>query len=178
MAGAVYIISNSLTYASGDIGLDNIQINSIFLNSVEALMYCISLWIAPKVPRKTFTIFSFCLIMSGAVSLFIIKNVIPSFDGEKWVETIIVAFILKGALSVQFVVLYAHLLEVFPTKIRGISNSVVFNIARLLGLTSTLLIGLSTDILKTNAMVCGAMTCLVALPMIFFLPETKGKKVE
>ena len=178
MAGAIYINYNSLTYASGDIGLDSIQINSIFLNLVEALMYCAALYIAPKVPRKTYTIFSFCLIIAGAVLLFIFRNVIPSFDGEKWVETIIAAFLVKAALSVEFVILYTYVSEIFPTKIRGISNSVVFNIAKLLGLTSTLLIVLSTDVLKTNAMVCGSMTCLLTFPMIFFLPETKGKKVE
>ena len=178
MCGAICVNFNSLILASGDIGLDDIRINSLFLNTVEALMSCLAICIAPYVPRKTYTIFSFSLIVAGAVLLVIFRNVLPSFHGERMVETIIVAFILKAALSVQFIVLYAYLSEMFPTRIRGISHSIVFNVGKLLGLTSTLLIVLSTDVLNTNAMVCGAMTCLVTIPMIMFLPETKGKKVE
>ena len=178
IAGALYINFNAMTFNGGDIGLSDFRINIMFMSSVTGCIFICSSFVIPLLPRKCCTIFSFLFMTSGAVMLYIFRNIISDFKGEKLLETMIVSFILKGGMSFELVVLFVYITELFPTSIRGTANSIIVLTGKLIALSSVYLINFSVYNLDTNPMVACGVMCLFVLPFMYFLPETKGRKID
>lgn len=82
-----YFLFNAVTFNAGNIGLPNIQINVIFLSTLQGAMYVVVAMFISNIKRKT-TLFILQLTYMGtAVLLYLIHNVFPKFEQSKLVET-------------------------------------------------------------------------------------------
>ena len=68
--------------------------------------------------------------------------------------------------------------ELFPSNIRGTASGIAITSGKLIALSGEPLINFSVNVLGVNAMVGASLTAILALPAIFFLPETLNKKIE
>jgi hypothetical protein len=90
----------------------------------------------------------------------------------------VTCLLVKGGVSVEYIVVYFYGAELFPSNIRGTAMGLGITISKFVGLLRSNLIDFSKDTLHTNPMVGCAATVLIGLPFLMCLPETLGKKVE
>ena len=116
--------------------------------------------------------------MFGAGMLLILIRAVMDVDQtRKWIETIVVSVLVKGPLSVEYVILYTYGSELFPSTIRGTAVGIAFNAGKFMSLFSVPIMAYCKD-LGQNAMVGCALTALIALPFMFKMPETLRAKLE
>lgn len=143
VAGVVYVNFFGVTYNAGEIGLPSLQMNVVFLSVVEAICYVVSLFVVAGNGRKKLTWICFGLITLGGASLVLCKKFIEEGETEKWIETAVTCVLIKGGLSIAYIVIYAYGSELFPTSIRGTAVGLSLTVARFIGLTSSELISVS-----------------------------------
>jgi MFS family permease len=174
---SVYICFNGVTYNSGEIGLASVQLDVIFLASVEAFCYILCIWIVSAYGRKTLTFWCFMIMIVGGAALLTI-GYLPRFGNDDLTQTLITCLLIKGGLSVEYVVIFTWGSELFPSNVRGTAMGLALTGAKFMALLSTNLITFSKDVLHTNPMVGCAMTVVVSLPFLMCLPETRLLKME
>ena len=174
---AVYMCFNGVTYNSGQIGLASVQLDVIFLASVEAFCYIMCIWLVSAYGRKTLTFWCFMIMIVGGAALLII-GYLPKFGNEDLTQTLITCLLIKGGLSVEYVVVFTWGSELFPSNVRGTAMGLALTGAKFMALLSTNLIDFSKNTLNTNPMVGCAMTVVIALPFLMCLPETRLLKLE
>jgi MFS family permease len=109
--------------------------------------------------------------------LILFKYIIEDHDIEKWVETIVTCALIKGGLSIAYIVVYAYGSELFPTSIRGTAFGVSVTIARLVGLLSGELIDLAKSWDLPSMTLCASTSLIGALALIL-LRETYNVKLD
>jgi hypothetical protein len=178
LSGALYTVLYGVTYNSGKIGLGSISLDVILLAGIEAICYLGTVPFIGSIRRNRTTFCCMVFILMGGVILVVLRKAVPSFDGEKTVETIVVCGLIKAGLSVNYVVLYTWGAEMFPSTIRGTALGLSLAIGRMVGLVNAPLISLSEDVFGVNAMVGCAATAILVFPVLIWLPETLDQKVE
>jgi hypothetical protein len=103
---------------------------------------------------------------------------IPDFEGEKWIETLMVCILIRGNLSFQFSIVGNFGSEMFDAEVRGSAIALGLTLASLPSFLSTYVVEFSQNTLNTNPMVGCAALCIFALPALLMMPETLGKRVQ
>jgi hypothetical protein len=107
-----------------------------------------------------------------------LHNLIPYFEGEKWIETLMVSFLIRGNLSFQFSILANFGVEMFDAEVRGSAIAIGMVLAHMPSFLSTYVVEFAQNTLDTNPMVGCAALCVFALPALLMVPETFGQKVR
>lgn len=80
-------------------------------------------------------------------------------------------------LCFQFGIIYLYSVELFPTQLRGLAMGIASSVGRTsMALISILL--LAAQIFDVHPLSFCFVFALASLPSIFFLPETKGKRLK
>jgi hypothetical protein len=108
----------------------------------------------------------------------VLHNLIPSFTGEKWIETLLVCILIRGNLSFQFSIIANFGAEMFDADVRGSAIAIGMTLAKMLSFVSSYVVAFTEQSLNTNPMVGCAALCVFALPALLMVPETFGKKVR
>ena len=103
---------------------------------------------------------------------------IPDFNGEKWIETLLVCILIRGNLSFQFSIVGNFGAELFDAEVRGSAIAFGMSVAKMVSFVSTYVVDFTENTLDTNPMVGCAALCIFALPALLLMPETFGKKVR
>jgi len=162
VGASTYIIFFAVTYNSGKIGLPQLQQNVMLLAGVEALVYGGSTFFVPKLRRKCGSFMNFAIILLGAVLCVVLFAIIGDIKTRDLVIAVITCVLIKGGLSVQYVLLYTYGSELFPSTVRGTACGLALTLAKCLGLFSSSLIKASES-LGTAAMVGPSATAIVAV---------------
>lgn len=80
-------------------------------------------------------------------------------------------------ISVGYGYLFGYNSEIFPTQFRAITMGTALFIARIFTAITPFAIDLAHS-LKIHPMVLACSTAILCLPLLPFMPETKGKKIE
>lgn len=134
VGSAVYIIFFGVTYNAGKIGLKQLQMNVILLAAVEVVIYIACTFFIAKMRRKCGGIMNFSIVALGAVLcavFYAILNEDPS--NRDLAVTIITCVLIKGGLSVEYVLYYAYGSELFPSTVRGTAVGLALTTAKCLG---------------------------------------------
>jgi hypothetical protein len=103
---------------------------------------------------------------------------IPDFNGEKWIETLMVCILIRGNLSFQFSIVGNFGPELFDAEVRGSAIAFGMSVAKMVSFVSTYVVDFTENTLNTNPMVGCAALCVFALPALLMMPETFGKRVQ
>ena len=108
-----------------------------------------------------------CIMASlfGVSALVFLKKVFGDLEGENLFETLIVSIVIKGAVSIWYIILYAWGSEMFPSSIRGTAMGLSLVIGKMCGTLCQPLITFSENTLGVNAMVGCAITTIIPLPL-------------
>jgi hypothetical protein len=133
LSSVIHICFYGITYNSSQIGLASIQLDVIWLALVEAVCYIGCLMFIDKVPRKKLTLYCFICIAVGALILVVI-GLLPGFGYDKLTQTMVTCLLIKGGVSVEYIVVYAYGCELFPTNVRGTAMGLGITISKFVGL--------------------------------------------
>ena len=114
---------------------------------------------------------------SGGMLLILIRGVMDNDQTRKWIETILVSIIVKGPLSIEYVILFTYGSELFPSTIRGTAVGIAFNAGKFMSLFCVPIMVYCKDIGQNGVVGC-VLTALIALPFMFKMPETLRAKLE
>ena len=132
MSGSVYCCFFGVTYNAGKIGLPSLQLNVIFLSVVEMVCYIISICIIAKTRRKIGSIICLSVMLFGGVLLYVSHLLWSDHEWNQYIETGVTCILVKGGLSLQYVIVYAWASEMFPSTIRGTAVGFALTMARIL----------------------------------------------
>jgi hypothetical protein len=96
----------------------------------------------------------------------VLHNLIPDFEGEKWIETLMVSIFIRGMLSFQLSIAPTFGAEMFDAEVRGSAIAIGMPLAKMFSFVSTYLVEFSENSLNTNPMVGCAAMCVFALPAL------------
>jgi MFS family permease len=177
VAGSVYCCFFGVTYNAGKIGLPSLQLNVILLASIEAICYVASIFVIAKTRRKCGTIICLLIILFGSCALITVHALWGEYDWNKYIETGITVVLIKGGLSMEYVIIYTYASELFPSTVRGTAVGFALTLAKVLAaFTSGPLIAFAETM--TASMVGPSITVVVGLLAILVLPETLNQKLE
>jgi hypothetical protein len=108
----------------------------------------------------------------------VLHNLIPDFEGEKWIETLMVCILIRGGLCFQFAIVGNYGAELFDAEVRGSAIGFGMSMAKMVSFVSTYVVDFTEKSLHTNPMVGCAALCVFALPALLLVPETFGKRVK
>jgi MFS family permease len=121
--------------------------------------------------RNTFLIFAI-----GSLATVIVYMLVPLPSGTQLLLGIPLGFFSSGVFSAQG----AFLTEQYPTRVRGVGQGFTYNLGRILGALTPVLVGLLDRTMALGTaigIVAGAAYTLMAVAA-YMLPETKGKVLE
>lgn len=181
-SSALYLIFyGASTTVSDSIGFSSIQINEIVLGISHILGYAIMIPILKKLKRVRFSILflSIDIVLAVFLAILHLSKLDKLENGDDTTlfrySKIACAFIINVINSSFFSVYFIHAAELFPTKIRGVGVGFGVLIGKIVGAFSTYAADYAND-LGFNVMVICCSPALLALPFVFCLPETSGKK--
>lgn len=117
---ATYIVYNAMGYSADDLGFSVTQVNVIILSVVEAGGYILCMFFGHKVKRRNIIILCSCIMILGGLLTIVFKNMIGGWEHSALAQTLVSALLIKGGLSVLYVIMYSYGAELFPSSLRGI----------------------------------------------------------
>lgn len=167
-----YIIFYGYSTSIEHLGLDNLILNGIVYGIVQTISYILMSFVVPYMQRK-----KWLLIFQGSTVFFTVVLALLSkfLDKEKAFVKYSIAFvniIVLGFLNCAcFSLIYSYISELFPTRIRGMANSLTLFLGRIAGSFAPYLGTLAKDN-GFNIMVGCGLTAFLCFPLLFFLDET------
>ena len=172
-----YVGSTLIDTVPDKLGLDNIFISYSAFTVTAILANFVLLSILHKIPRRKGNI----IVVIIMVSLCLILVIFKAFEHTnseffKWAKLIItiIAYIL---IVIQFLLINRYTNEVFPTKLRSISISIVLMCGRMSMFIGNLLDPLS-EILDIHPFVFVGILYLMTLPLFFKFEETLNQQTK
>ena len=128
-------------------------------------------------PRRIGTLICLSVILTGVLLLAVVHIVCSSLEYEPIIETAITCLLIKGGLSIEYVIIFTYGSEMFPEEVRGTAVGLALTIAKMLGLLSTQLIA-DAEAVGTSSMVGPGITVILGEVAVLFLPETLAVKAK
>ncbi len=154
----------------------NFYLNGVIINLSELITYFVSYFLITKLKRKNMALFLFAVAFGCSfILLFIHKNEICSEDcwNAKNVIELLIIFVMRFAISLEFQIYLIYVNELYPTQIAGIGVSYTSIIGTLPNIFLPELINLSNRY-NVNVMIYFCAISIVGLVSSKFIKETQG----
>lgn len=123
---------------------------------------------------------AFAIYVTAAALLTVAYGSAPRWAGDQASTVLLIFGPLLGFFGTGFFSLFGTMLaELYPTRVRGAGQGFVYNFGRGLSALAPLTVGAVADKSGLSwALVLNAGYFLVGAALVFFLPETKGRKLD
>ena len=172
-----FIMYNGTSIAVAHLGLDNIQINGILLGITSCIGSLAILPVSNSMKRKLFSQISLLSIVFIGFIIGIISKYLQNFKYSSLFQTILTTIVIVMITSGLCCIMYTHLLESFPVKIRGLAFAIVILTSKTISSLSSYLLDYS-DHLGYNSLVICCLISLIPLPFTYFFKETKTAETK
>lgn len=170
------MIFYGLAYSVQELGLKSINYNGIFFGITQAVGYLVMIPFIHKMPRKFWTIIFQILTLFGIGILAYLSHFEDS-EKIRIMRAAVSTLILTVINSAQFPIFFAGLSEMFPSKLRGVSNALILFLCKMTGSFSPYL----STLAKNNGyhiMVGCCLFTIISLPLTFLQTETLKEKSD
>lgn len=128
MCSALLFLGNNFLYNAPSMLVDkfgfDFYLNSVILNTSELCTYFFSYFTITRLRRRLLNIItSIVCLMASFCLIFLHSNQIcqTNCDEGKMIAELVVTFILRFAISLQFQVLFLYAIELFPMQVGGMA---------------------------------------------------------